>query len=221
MSDIFEEVDEAVASDKATRLWRAVRGYLYALVVLIVVGVAGFEFYKWQNVRSHEAEASAFHDARQALEANDYVAAEALFTDIMNSESSFADLAGHYLAQVKIAGMGDRAGAIEALETVGQGDDVVSQVALMKAAYLQADSLTVDDLVALLEPVLSSDESHFTFLAEELVASRAYQLGDYAEARQRLSRITVSLDASQTTKSRAQQAIAALDAIEQSNGVNP
>ena len=117
--------------------------------------------------------------------------------------------------------MGDRAGAIEALETVGQGDDVIAEVALMKAGYLQADSLTVDELSALLEPILADDASHFTFLAEELVAGRAYQLGDYAEARRRLSRITVSLDASQTTKSRAQQAIAALDAIEQSNGVNP
>ena len=221
MSDIFEEVDEAVASDKAAKLWRATRGYLFALVGLIIVGVAGFEFYKWQSAQSHEEAASAFHDAQQALEANDYVAAEALFTDIMNSDSSFADLAGHYLAQVKIAGMGDRAGAIEALETVGQGDDVIAEVALMKAGYLQADSLTVDELSALLEPILADDASHFTFLAEELVAGRAYQLGDYAEARRRLSRITVSLDASQTTKSRAQQAIAALDAIEQSNGVNP
>ncbi len=220
MSDIFEEVDEALAQDKSLQIWRVVRPFVYGGVAVLVIGVGAWEFMKWQGDQSQNNEATAFYAAQTALEANDYVAAEALFSEIANSNSAYATLAGHYLAQVELSGLGDRAAAIEALDTAAGQDGPMADIALMKSAYLQANTLSVEELETMLTPILDSDGMTLVYLAEELIASRAYQLGDLAEARRRFEMISFSLDASDGVKQRAQQALAALDTLAQLDGTN-
>ena len=110
--------------------------------------------------------------------------------------------------------------AIEALDSAAGQDGPMADIALMKSAYLQANALSVEELETMLAPILNSDGMTLVFLAEELIASRAYQLGDLAEARRRFEMISFSLDASDGVKQRAQQALAALDTLAQLDGTN-
>ena len=98
MSDIFEEVDEALAHDNYAKLWHNIRWFVYGLIALIILGVGGWEIMKWNDARTQEAYAEEFYAAQQALQANDYVAANALFEEILNSDSPFAEMAAHYVA---------------------------------------------------------------------------------------------------------------------------
>ncbi len=220
MSDIFEEVDEALAQDKSLQIWRTVRPFVYGGIAVLVIGVGVWEFMKWQGAQSQNDEATAFYAAQTALDSNDYVAAEALFTEIANSDSSYAALAGHYLAQTELAGLGDRAAAIAALDGAAGEDGPIADIALLKSAYLQANSMSVAELETMLAPIIDSDGTTLVFLAEELIASRAYQTGDLEEARRRFDMISFSLDASESVKQRAQQALAALNTLEQLDGTN-
>ena len=218
MSDIFEEVDEAVAQDKFASIWRSARWFVYSAIALVILAVGGWEVYNWQSGQSQQKHADAFYEAQQAFEARDYVAAVALFKNIRDSDSPFAGLAGHYMAYTQFMGLGDRAQAAEALADTGTGDSAIEQAALIKSAYLQADTLDFAALETLLQPVLSDTTSPFYYLADELLAAKAYQNGDLEDAKRRFSRISVSLDASEATQNRAREAVAVLEAISQTQG---
>ncbi|MAP96292.1 MAG: hypothetical protein CMK07_15205 [Ponticaulis sp.] len=218
MSDIFEEVDESLAQDKMAKLWSQWRYVIYTVIAAIVLGVGGWEIYNWQSDNSQKASADQFYSAQQALEANDYVAADALLSNIQQSDDPFSSLAGHLLAYSRFVGMGDRAGAIGALEETGSDDGVFGQAALMKAAYLKSGDMQTAELEAYLAPITENAESPYADLAKELIAARAFQLGDIEDAQRRFNRIAVSLDASDATKERAEQALSAIQAVKQSQG---
>ncbi|MAT34500.1 MAG: hypothetical protein CMK06_05080 [Ponticaulis sp.] len=218
MSDIFEEVDEALAHDNYAKLWHNIRWFVYGLIALIILGVGGWEIMKWNDARTQEAYAEEFYAAQQALQANDYVAANALFEEILNSDSPFAEMAAHYVALNQFTNMGDRRAAVAALTEAGNGDGAIAQAAVIKAAYLQFESEDMEGLKTLLAPVLDNPESPYAFLADEVLASKAFANGDYEDAKRRFTRLSVAIDATQATKARAQEALAVISSIQETRG---
>ena len=218
MSDIFEEVEEAYLHDKVAKRWKQARLFVYAGIAALILGVGAAEFMSWNKGQNQQAAATEFYTAVKAYDANDYALSDALFREIEGSESPFAELSGNYIAQTQLTGMGDKVAAIEALQLAAEGEGPFAQIARLKAAYLEADTKEVADLVLWLDPVLADEASPFSFLAAELIGARAYQLGDLEEANKRFTLITISLDAPEGAKLRAEQALAAIKAIKQKNG---
>ncbi|MAK62128.1 MAG: hypothetical protein CMK09_14245 [Ponticaulis sp.] len=218
MSDIFQEVDEAVAQDRLSNIWGRFKYVIFGAIAALILGVGGWEFYSWQKDKAQDVAAEAFYEAQIALDSNDYVAAEALFREIHESDSPFAEMAGHYLALTQFVGMGDRNQAFEVLKSTGRDDDVFSQAALIKAAYLKADDLEMAALEELLAPIRDNLDSPYLYLADEILAAKAFQTGDLDEARRRYNRIAGALEASDVTKNRATQAVAVLDAMKEIQG---
>lgn len=218
MSDIFQEVDEAVLTDKARQRWKTFGPIVYAIVAIIILGVAGYEFFKWQSGQSQAQASEAYYSAEQALEKPDYVLADALFTEIFNSDSPFSAAAAHHLAEIKISQQGDRAAAIEILSRAAEGEGPLAETARLKAAYLMADTAELADLEIFLAPLTADLTSPYGPLAQEILASRAYSLGNYDEAEKLYRSISLGLDAPEGAKARAERALAALDAIKAKNG---
>ena len=71
MSDIFEEVDEAVQQDKATKLWKNISGFVYVGIAALILGVAGYEVYGWQTAQKKEKDSREFFLAKSALDKKD------------------------------------------------------------------------------------------------------------------------------------------------------
>lgn len=218
MSDIFQEVDEAVQQDKASRLWKRFAPLVYTAIVLLILGVAGYEFWNWQKGRQQSAEAEAFYTAKTALQSGDYVLAEALFDDIADSKSHFAKLSAHYLAEVRLKGQGDSAAAADALKRAADGSGPFAETARLKAAYLTADEMSIEELQAWLAPLIDDVSSPFSYLAQEVVGARAFSLGDFDTARSQFNAIALSLDAPQGIRGRAERSLIAIDAIKAKNG---
>ncbi len=218
MSDIFQEVDEAVQQDQAAKLWKQIHIYVYVLIAALILGVAGFEFYQWNSKNTQQKNASEFYHAKMALDKKDYTLAEALFEEIANSNSSFSELAGHYLAETRLSGLGDRATAIEALKKAAEGDGPFAETARLKAGYLMADTATVAELETFLQPISNNFESPYKELAQEIVAARAFSLGDYEDAKSRYQKISLGLDVAAGVRGRAERALIAIDAIMAKNG---
>ncbi len=218
MSDIIEEVDEAYAQDQAMRWWKRLSPIVYGLVAVLILGVAVNEFLQWRGSNAHKQEAEAFYTARTALESNDYALAEALFEEIAGSDSDYAELAGNYLAQTRLSGLGDKAAALEALKATAEGEGPLAEIARLKAGYLMADSSSLEELEAWLAPLSNSLSSPYAYLAQEVEAARAFSLGELETAEKRFNAIALALEVPQALRGRAERALIAIDAIQARNG---
>ena len=146
MSDVFEEVEEGLRQDKATVLWEKYGWILYLVGAIIVAIVAAREFMVAQANSAQVERVEKFELARTALAEAKYSEAETLFSEIVTDGSDLAPLASHYLAQTRLEGGGDKMGASEALAVNAASDDPFAKIAVLKGAYLAADTMTLGEL---------------------------------------------------------------------------
>lgn len=212
MSDVFEEVEESLRQDKATILWEKYGWILYVIGGIIVAAVAVLEFMGGQQSRAQVERVQIFEAGRLALSEGKYSEAEALFSEIVNSRSDLSPLASHYLAQVRWEGGGDKAGAAEALTVAASSDDPFAQMAILKAAYLTADTLSLKELEEKLADLLQQN-GPANALALELIAAKAYEAGDYARARKEFAFLQVAPDAPPGVVARANAALSVIPTI--------
>lgn len=211
MSDIFEEVDDSLRQDKIETAWKRYRLFVYGGAALLIGAVALNEFV----IHPHFAEvrttrALAFEQAETQLVEGDYADAQAGFRELVGEESSLSPLAANYLAQTLYEGSGDAAGATEVLEAAGKADgSPFERVALLKAAYAKADTVSLAELETLLGD-LKEEETNLGALARELIAAKAYAEGDAARARTAYNRLKFDAAAPQGVVRRAEVALAAI-----------
>ncbi|MBA3066971.1 MAG: hypothetical protein FP825_00625 [Hyphomonas sp.] len=211
MTDIFTEVDEGVRQEKLASWWIRWRPFIYGAVAALVGSVAINEFIlKPQAASARAARALELENAVKALEDGQYEEAEAAFRAIVESKSKLAPLAAHYLAQTQLEGRGDAVAAAETLAAIGGTEGgPYERLALLKAAYFRADTLSLSELEVTLGALVSED-SALGALARELVAAKAYAEGDIARARTEYNRLKFDAAAPAGVVQRAE---IALDAI--------
>ncbi len=209
MSDVFEEVEEGLSQDKWTQRWEKYGWVVYLIGALIVAAVAVNEYRKMSASNAQEARVEKFETARAALADGEYSQAEELFSQIVTDGSDLAPLASHYLAQTRLEGGGDKAGAASALAVNAASDDPFAKIAVLKGAYLAADSLTLAELEQKLAGALE-EQSAIGALALELMAAKAYEEGNYAKAREDFALLQVFPGAPPGVISRAEAALAVI-----------
>lgn len=211
MSDIFEEVDESLRQDKIETAWKRYRLFVYGGAALLIGAVALNEFVLHPHFTQIRADrAKAFEQAATQLTDGDYADAEAGFRELVEEGSNLSPLAANYLAQTLYEGSGDAAGAAEVLQAAGNPEGTpFERVALLKAAYARADTLSLTELETLLGD-LKEEETGLGALARELIAAKAYAEGDAARARTAYNRLKFDAAAPQGVVRRAEIALAAI-----------
>ncbi len=219
MSDIFEEVDEAVRKDRVGQFWERYSVFVYAVIAIIIVGVGIRELLVWQSNQAVDTRGDEFDMAYNALNEGRYVEAIEDFEAIKAAEGPFSTLATHFLASARIAGQGDAAAASTDLQSVSDAtEDSLAQFALLKSAYLDVSSLTLAELEQRLGPLRVSENDVFAPLADELLAARAFQLGDLDDARKRYDALRLMLEINPGIQQRAEEAVAVIDSLKQTSG---
>ncbi|MEM1389890.1 MAG: hypothetical protein AAGG45_02325 [Pseudomonadota bacterium] len=214
MADIFDEVEEGLQQDRITALWRKY-GWLAWLAGLgLIGGVALNEYLSFQKSQTITANAAQFEAGLDELLTQDYLAAGETMSALVDADASVSPAAAQYLAQVRLDGNGDAVAARETLlsSIEGDADTAVEKLALIKAAYLQADEMTRAELQAFLGD-LPDEPSAFGALALELVAAKAMEEGDFAYARSEFNLIRVSANVPPGVARRASQALAAMPVV--------
>ncbi|HAY05898.1 MAG TPA: hypothetical protein PKV67_06515 [Hyphomonas sp.] len=211
MTDIFTEVDESVRQEKLESWWKRWRPFVYGAVVALVGSVAINEFVlKPQAAKDRAERALELENAVAALEDGRYEEAEAAFRAIVEADTKLSPLAAHFLAQTQIEGMGDPASAAETLAAMGGVEGgPYERLALIKSAYLRADTLTLDELETLLG-TLAEEDTALGAMARELVASKAFEVGDVARARTAFNQLKFDANAPAGVVQRAEIALAAM-----------
>lgn len=178
MPDIFDEVDQDLRADRARALWRRYGVLVIAAAVLVVVGVAGWEAWTWQQDRAAARAATEYiaatatpiapgtdgHAARQASVAR--------LRDIVTK----APAGYRTLARLRVAGLladdGDLAGADtewDAVAADGAAPQSLRDLANLEWARHAVDAGDPAAVTARLRP-LAGPQAPFHPLALETLA---------------------------------------------------
>jgi hypothetical protein len=184
MSDFFREVDEELRREKMQDTWDRYGLWFIIAAVSIVAATAGFRGLSWYQDRQAKQAGQQFYDA--VLEARESPA------QAVNALGTLAEGGTGYaaLAQLRLAGVQAEAGEIEsaiaafdALAADRSADDLLRDVARVRAGYLMIDRADLAAMQARLED-LAAEGQAFRHSAREVLGLTAYRNGDYSAAQE-------------------------------------
>jgi hypothetical protein len=212
VTDIFEQVEEELRSDRYKRLartWLPVVGGILVLALIAALGWWGWQSYE----SSRAAKASvAYERGIEALQTNDLAAAESAFAEAEREGNG----AYKSMALAQRAGLALAANRVdEAIDLLDQsakaiGDPLLSDASAYKAALLVMDTGTYEDVEGRLTP-LTREGRPFRAQALEALAMAQLQHGKSTEARATFVQLQLGQDVPDTVRQRAQAAIAMID----------
>jgi hypothetical protein len=192
VADLFQEIDEELRQDKASKLWSIYGKYIIAVVIIIIGLVAGYRF--WQHDQIAKAEkASVIYESAMALGSSGDVrgAIKILSDPEVNEIPGYMALATMQKANLALK-IKDIDGAMLTFQAI-KNDDAVASVIRDLAHFnyilvrLKAKSETLE--IRKLDELIQSDNP-WRFMAKELRVSRALDNGNIALAKTLLSELT-------------------------------
>lgn len=212
MTDLFEEVEERLRSDRYKALALRVAPWIVALLaggLLAALGVWGW--------REYESRATAKASEQYAQALDDYNRgrtdqAVTLWTEVAESRAEgYRSLALLQLGGVKLARR-DAAGAVGLFDKAAEAapNPIIGDVARLKSAFALLDSRPYEEVQARLTPLMAEGRPYRSE-AREALAFAKLQAGDTAGAKAEFQIITRLLDAAQPARDRAEAAIALIE----------
>lgn len=216
MADIFDEVSEDMRRNQMMGLWKKFGPGFIAALVLLVVAVGGYEFWKYRVETRSTEDSEAFGKAMTLTESGKQDEALKIFAEIQKSGGTgYSFLAGLQEADILFT-RGDRAGAIKTFERLaadGGTEKVLRQYAELQALSLLMDDPKAGDLKGRLD-VLAAPGAPWAPMAEELIALLEIRDGDVKSARERLERLAANEEAGQSLQARAAELASTLPSAE-------
>jgi hypothetical protein len=183
MSDIFREVDEEIRRDKAAEFWGRYGNVIIGLAVLLVLAVAGWRYYSWQEQKKAEAIGAQFESALKASREDRSADAEKALLDIVGTAPGGYKLVAKFRLAAETAKSDPAAGAtaFETLSADSSLDVIWRDLARLRAGMLRVDAVTYAELKPLLEP-LATPNGAWRHSARELLGVSALKSGTPDEA---------------------------------------
>ena len=223
MADIFEEVEDSLRQDKLTVAWKKYGILAYLAAALLIGGVALNQYLQDKSKETITADTIALEAALSDLDASEYQASGDALAELTASEARLAPIAAHYLAKVRLDGNGDALAAADVLTAAAANSEgPAAKLALLKSAYLTADTMSRTELEAKLSN-LRRDETAFGALALELIAAKALEEGDVKFARTEFNYLRLAPNVPSGVATRASRALATLPPLsaDELNVVDP
>jgi hypothetical protein len=212
VTDVFEEVEEEIRSERLKRLarqWLPIVGGL--LAVALVAALAWWGWQSWQTSKAHDASV-AYQRGMEALQSGDNAGAETAFAEAAEKgNGAYKSLALQQRAGLALASNRTE-DAIELFDEAAgaSGDPILADPARFKAALLVMDTGTLEQITERLEPLTEEGRPMRPFAQEALALARI-QHGQPAEARELLTLLTLGQDVPEPVRQRAQAAIGLID----------
>ena len=212
MTDLFEEVEEQLRSDRYRQFARKVLPWLLGAAgaaLLVTLGYWGFDSYRASQISKASDQYAA---AVEAFTAGDRAGARKLWTEASQSQApgykalSLMHLAAYAMDEKKPAE------AVKLLDEAAKvaPDPVLGDAARLKSAFALLDTAPLKDLEGRLKPLMEEGRP-YRVQAREALAFAKLNAGDMAGARGDFVVLSQLLDASQGAQARAQAAIGMID----------
>ena len=155
MADIFREIDEEVRRDKAAELWKKYGWVITALAVLVVLAVAGWQFWLHRENQASQAVGARLEAALKSSRDGDGTQAEAILKELAaGAPAGYRQIARFRLA-AETAKRDAAAGvaAFDALAADASLEQVYRDLAKLRAGILRVDLSPFPEVKAALEPL--------------------------------------------------------------------
>jgi hypothetical protein len=208
----FEEVSEELKQDRYAAIWKKYGRYFVALAVLIVIGVAGYQYWQGEQRKTREVASERFAAALALARDGKVKEATVAFAGLaQDGPKGYAQLARLQQAAQALKA-GDRAGALAAFEQLANddaADPLFRDVAVVHWAYFGLDDADPAQMSERLRPLTAKDNP-WRHMALELTALYAERAGRRADAIQILTDLEKDKDTPQGVRGRAKELLAIL-----------
>lgn len=212
MSDVFEEVEENLRTERwialAKRWWPVAAGVAAAALLV----VAGFWFFDARKGWTGAEASQAYQRGIDALQADNESGAEAAFVEAGEAGNpAYRALALMQRAAIRIEN-GETQEAVALFDEAADAtnEPLIADIASLKAAWTLMDSASLEDLTVRLTP-LTEDGRPFRYHAREALALARLQHGQSDQARQTLQALSLELDVPENVRERAQIALGLIE----------
>ena len=203
MSDIFHEVEEEVRQERLQKWWKKYGDFVIAGVSVVVIGVAGYKLWQHYQQQQQVKAASQFQSAQMISQAGQSDLAAQAYANIAKKAPSGYALVAQLAQADELLSSGHTNEAVALYRKLADNDKAgLGQVARMRAAWAQADSLSTADLKTWLAP-LTDGKSQWRFMAGELLAYRAMRDGNPAQSLAAYKALAADKDAPPSLRQRA------------------
>jgi hypothetical protein len=209
VSDVFREVDEEVRREQLQKLWDRYGYLLVALVVLIIAAVGAWRGYEWWEAKKAAEAGAAFEAAITLSDSGKHAEAGAAFAKIAQDGSSGYRPLARIREAAELSYVDPKA-AVAAFETIandGSANQVLRDLAALRAGSLLVDAGSYPEAVRLLEPI-AQPERTFRHTARELLAMSAWRQGDATNTKRWFDMLSTDPLTPSATRSRAEMLMA-------------
>ncbi len=183
MADIFREIDEEVRRDKAAELWKKYGWVITGLAVLLVLGVAGWQFWLHRENQASQAVGARLEAALKSSRDGDGTQAEAILQELATT----APAGYRQIARFRLAaetGKRDAAAGVAAFDALAADtslEQVYRDLAKLRAGILRVDLSPFPEVKATLEP-LATPQGVWRHSAREFLGVAALKANLFDEA---------------------------------------
>jgi hypothetical protein len=206
------EIEEELRRERLLKLWDKYGTYIVGAAVLLVLGVAGWQYYGYRQARANEAASNQYIIALTDFAGKrSYEAQKALEELLAKAPAGYATLARLRLAAYD----GTEGNTAEALATYDQIakdksiDPLLADFARLQSAMLKFEKASFTELRNQLSP-LAVDKSPWRHSARELLGLGAAKAGRPEEARNYFQRLLNDRATPQGIAERARVMVAVL-----------
>jgi hypothetical protein len=211
VSDIFREIDEELRRDNLLKLWERYRGYILALVALVLVVAGGIVAWRDHQLSERRAQALRYSAALSLVREGKDAEAAKVFAGIAQEGGGYATLASFEEAEL-LAKTGDRKGAVAAYDRIaatGALDPFLRELATLLSVMQGLPGSDPHSAIDRLAP-MTSPGNPWRSTALELTAAARLKAGDKSGALEVYKTLADDLSAPQGTRARAAELAAAL-----------
>ncbi len=212
MTDLFEEVEEQLRSDRYRKFARKVMPWLLGVAgAALLATLAYWGYDSWRASQTSKA-SDQYAEAITAFTGNDRARAKQLWTEVSQSSSgAYKSLSLMHLAAFELEARKPQDAARLFDEAAKAAPDpLIGDAARLKSAFALLDTAPLKELEGRLKPLM--EEGHpYRVQAREALAFAKLNAGDLAGARGDFVVLSQLLDAPQGAQARAQAAIGLID----------
>jgi hypothetical protein len=212
VADIFQEIDEELRQDRATKLWNRYGNYVIAAAVLIVLSVGGYKYWTARDLETRQAESATYQSAvAQAADGDVNAAISTLGNLARDAGSGYGALARLRQAALAVR-EGDVEGAVLAYGEVAADDGVpavLRDLAKIRSVAARVETADPAELEAALDAIAAAGNP-WRPMALELQGILAIKAGNTAVAREVFTELSDDAGTPSGMRARAAEVLKAL-----------